>query len=256
MVNSLGNSTAQKFAYNGKELNKAFNLNWYDYGKRRYDPAIGRWFVNDRLADDENQIDKSPYAYSWNSPISLKDPDGDCPWCIGALAGAISDYGLQVATNLIQGKNLKDALTDIDGKSIAKSAASGAAGVGIFTKISKARKVYKAAKAAKRIAKTKKLEARAKKLNKVSRAGKDFTKAGKEVVKQQNKLKNSGKLKCNGCGKKVKNAKKHTKGKTPPKNEAHVDHKIPKSKGGSGTPNNGQVLCRTCNLEKSNKIIE
>jgi len=246
---------AQNYKYNGKELNESLDLNWYDYGKRRYDPAIGRWFVNDRLADDENQIDKSPYAYSWNSPISLKDPDGDCPWCIGGLVGIITDYGLQVTSNIVEGKSLGDALTDIDGKATLAAAASGAAGVGIFDKISKARKVIKTAQTAKRVAKAKKLQERAKKLNKVSRSGKDFTKAGKDVVKQQNKLKNGGKMKCEGCGKKLKNAKQHKKGKTPPKNEAHVDHKIPKSKGGSGTPNNGQVLCRGCNLEKGNKII-
>jgi len=28
-----------------------------------------------------NQIDKSPYAYSWNNPTNLTDPDGNCPWC-------------------------------------------------------------------------------------------------------------------------------------------------------------------------------
>ena len=30
-----------------------------------------------------------------------------------------------------------------------------------------------------------------------------------------------------------------------------IDHKIPKSKGGSGTEANGQVLCRDCNRTKS-----
>jgi 5-methylcytosine-specific restriction endonuclease McrA len=32
-----------------------------------------------------------------------------------------------------------------------------------------------------------------------------------------------------------------------------LDHIKPKSKGGSGTAANGQVLCRSCNREKSDK---
>jgi len=38
----------------------------------------------------------------------------------------------------------------------------------------------------------------------------------------------------------------------PAKNERQVDHIKAKSKGGSGTPDNGQVLCRDCNNKKSN----
>jgi hypothetical protein len=40
--------------------------------------------VVDALADEPEQIDKSPYAYAWNNPVKLTDPDGNCPRCIKA----------------------------------------------------------------------------------------------------------------------------------------------------------------------------
>ena len=85
------------------------------------------------------------------------------------------------------------------------------------------------------------------------RAGKDFTPAGKAEVIRRNKETNGGKAVCEGCDTETVPPKKHEKGVTPPKNECHVDHIIPKSKGGDGSPSNGQVLCRDCNLGKGNK---
>jgi RHS repeat-associated protein len=69
------------YRYNNKELVEDFGLGWMDYGARFYDPSMARWTSVDKLADHPNQIDKSPYAYAWNNPISLTDPDGNCPNC-------------------------------------------------------------------------------------------------------------------------------------------------------------------------------
>jgi hypothetical protein len=35
----------------------------------------------DPLADEPEQIGKSPYAAFWNNPIKYNDPDGRCPFC-------------------------------------------------------------------------------------------------------------------------------------------------------------------------------
>jgi RHS repeat-associated protein len=63
-----------KFTYNGKELEDEFGLDWYHYGWRFYDPAVGRWWVTDPM-----DVEHSPYKYGFNSPIMFIDPDGAEP---------------------------------------------------------------------------------------------------------------------------------------------------------------------------------
>jgi RHS repeat-associated protein len=82
-----------KYQYNGKEWNDDFGLGWNDYGKRFYDPAIGRWAGVDSLAEHTFQLDKSPYAYAWNNPVNLTDPDGHCPAC-AIIEGGVALYRL------------------------------------------------------------------------------------------------------------------------------------------------------------------
>ncbi len=95
---SFVSSSENKYKYNGKEKQTAHNLGWYDYGARFYDPQVGRWFAVDALADEPEQIDKSVYAYAWNNPTNLTDPDGNCPQCIGFAVGFITEIAVQKLT--------------------------------------------------------------------------------------------------------------------------------------------------------------
>ena len=65
---------AQPYKYNGKELDRKGGLDWYDYGARYYDAALGRWHVVDPMAEEYYSI--SPYEYCNNSPIIYIDPTG------------------------------------------------------------------------------------------------------------------------------------------------------------------------------------
>lgn len=72
-VNTL-NSPKNKYLYNGKEKQMDFDLGWYDYGSRFYDPELGRWSVIDPLL--EKYTNNSPYNYVLNRPMIAFDPDG------------------------------------------------------------------------------------------------------------------------------------------------------------------------------------
>ena len=120
-----------KYKFGGKEYQDEFDINTYDFGARFYMPGIARWGVIDPKADDIMQIDISPYHYSWNNPVNINDPDGECPWCWGAAIGFVVEYGSQVTSNLIEGESLGDALTNVDGEKILVSTLTGAATGGL-----------------------------------------------------------------------------------------------------------------------------
>jgi hypothetical protein len=86
------------------------------------------------------------------------------------------------------------------------------------------------------------------------RAGKSFTKKGKQTVIDANKAVHEGLTVCESCGVETVPAQQSQRGITPPLNETQVDHIHPRSRGGDGSPSNGQLLCRQCNLRKSNNL--
>ena len=68
-------SNVQPYKYNGKELDSKKGLNWYDYGARHYDAALGRFTTNDRFA--KKYYSMSPYQYGANNPVNNIDVNGD-----------------------------------------------------------------------------------------------------------------------------------------------------------------------------------
>ena len=64
----------QPYKYNGKEFDTKKGLNWYDYGARHYDAALGRFTTNDPLA--EKYYSMSPYTYCADNPVKFIDPNG------------------------------------------------------------------------------------------------------------------------------------------------------------------------------------
>ena len=67
-------TTANRYKFNGKELQTTGNLGLLDYGARMYDTKIGRWLVQDPLA--EKYYPFSAYNYCVNNPVNSIDVEG------------------------------------------------------------------------------------------------------------------------------------------------------------------------------------
>jgi RHS repeat-associated protein len=72
--NNNSSGANQPYKYNGKEFDRMYGLDWYDYSARIMDPTLGRFHSIDPLAEKYPNV--SPYAYCNNNPISNIDPDG------------------------------------------------------------------------------------------------------------------------------------------------------------------------------------
>ena len=93
-------------------------LNWYDYGARHYDAALGRFTTNDRFSEKYHSL--SPYQYGANNPVNTIDINGDSLLIVTPAAIEAIYNGLQ------DGSNIKMQFNNgiLDSTSIAKQANS------------------------------------------------------------------------------------------------------------------------------------
>jgi RHS repeat-associated protein len=98
--------------YIGRETDAEHNLG--AYGARLYSSAYGRFLAVDKLWEEFRHI--SPYAYSENNPVMLKDPTGEFPW--GIVIGA----AVEVASQMIFENR---SVSEIDGGRVAIAATAG-----------------------------------------------------------------------------------------------------------------------------------
>jgi RHS repeat-associated protein len=132
--------------YNGnevqsKEFSDGSGLEWFDFNARTYDQQLGRFMQIDPWIEVGTQEMLTPYQFSGNNPIRYNDPDGKCPWCVGALIGGLVDAGLQLTEIALTDKPL----SEFSVKSVLVSAAAGAlsSGISSIAKIKQASTIVK-----------------------------------------------------------------------------------------------------------------
>ncbi len=105
-VNGSGNPTEQRyypwggtrygssptaFQYTGQRNDSSIGL--YFYGARYYDPALARFVQADTITPDlANPQALNRYSYAFNNPLAYVDPSGHIPAWVAYLAGAATQY--------------------------------------------------------------------------------------------------------------------------------------------------------------------
>lgn len=196
-------SASDYFAYGSPMDARSFSSDKYRYGwgsmekddeikgkgnsyttlHRIYDARLGRWLSID--PESGEYPDESPYAGLENDPMNNSDPDGDCPWCIAFIKGAVQEYATQVITNFASGKDWKAAFTDVDGGAILESAVIDGVTMGIGSLVTKTKTVVKIVKATDKAIETEKAVL---KTNKVVQNTEKIAKMEKNAVKATKKV--------------------------------------------------------------------
>ncbi|MGB4847973.1 MAG: RHS repeat-associated core domain-containing protein, partial [Saprospiraceae bacterium] len=123
-----GSALDTKYQYNGKEFNDDLGLNLYDYGKRWYDAALGRFTGVDPIGNKFPQL--STFNYASNNPVLNIDLHGlqgmNSNSLMGTAKQAVTEKWSEVKTLVNKGAEAigLDMKTLLTGPKDSKQAAS------------------------------------------------------------------------------------------------------------------------------------
>jgi RHS repeat-associated protein len=209
------------------------------FGARDYDPDLARWTAKDPSGFAGG--DTNLYAYAYGDPVNFVDPDGEfaflipLAWAVleGALIGAATDAGLELASQLIDNGGNIDCL---DWGDIGASGLTGGISGGLTGPLGKALTGLKGLRRATKggITPAKRKPVRGKLRQEVKAKGMDA----------------NGNVECAYCGKKIQDK---TAGQP---DSFEADHIVPVQKGGTNDLNNLNPSCLTCNRSKGAKDLD
>ncbi len=113
VVSPNGNSIAQKWKFQGQELEEELGKNTYAYQWRDYDPAIGRFNKIDRFA--EKYYQESPYHFTKNNPLIFTEIKGD-----SIAAGSQAEWNKQKQAVVAKRDNLQSKIDGFNEKAVKK----------------------------------------------------------------------------------------------------------------------------------------
>ncbi len=91
------------YQFNGKENQLDLGLNWNHHDWRFFDYQLGRWHVVDPKLEDGQEV-WTPYQFGYDNAVRFNDPDGNCPTCLPAIAGAaigaVIGAGIEAGTQM------------------------------------------------------------------------------------------------------------------------------------------------------------
>ena len=125
---------ANKYRYQGKELQAELGLALYDFHARQYDPLLGRMTSVDPLAASFDGM--SPYAGMGNNPISYVDPDGQAIHLgLALIGGAALGGGAGYLYGKSQGYSGQQMFNSIAGGALLGAGVAAGIHTGFFGKL-------------------------------------------------------------------------------------------------------------------------
>lgn len=287
---TLSGALTNKFLYNGKEFQGEMGLNWNDYGARMYDPSISRFLTLDPKAEIYSYW--SPYLYGANNPIRYEDTNGEGPGdrVLGFAAALVDNafggftparefaakyVSAGGASDFNQGQNMGDVASIVVGAMMVEGGtAAGVGGVVVSATgvgavagapvalggvAAAAEGTILAVSGANGLTSQKgRVNAEGGKYSDLPEPrnvgdGKKTTSSQRARILERNAQNNGGQMRSDGDGRPLNQPQKTAKGQKADMNQAEVDHIDPRSKGGSNSNKNLQVISKEENIKKSNK---